>query len=412
MAPLSDIWPRHSNASRPPLTAFVLSGGAAMGSLQVGMLRALIERRIRPDLVLGCSVGALNGVVVASSPTLASVGRLQDAWMDLVARDLLPAGFVPSTVQLMRKGEAIQSSEALRSLVSLLLPVERFEDLQIPFQCVATNVDLAIEHWFQSGDLLDALLASASIPAVFPAVEIDGTRYFDGAVVDDVPVERAVALGATRIFVLQVGGVDRPRPEPRRPFDMAVLAYWIARRHRLLDDLARIPDDVEVVILPHGNPAPVRYNDLSRSAQLMDIAYRASAEHLDARLDGRIQPVFGPLHDADLPYGAPLGDRDEEAELEVARKLFEAAAAAAAGQPDGASSAADRSPDDASADDAPGRLSAGAEAFGPAMRALVARVRGTGDKALARVRDRRDPDETPPGDDSKDDAPEDPASES
>ena len=65
MAPLSDIWPRHSSSARPPVTAFVLSGGAAMGALQVGMLRALIERRIHPDLVLGCSVGALNGVVIA-----------------------------------------------------------------------------------------------------------------------------------------------------------------------------------------------------------------------------------------------------------------------------------------------------------------------------------------------------------
>jgi NTE family protein len=363
-----------------------------MGALQVGMLRALIERRIHPDLVLGCSVGALNGVVIASSPSLASVGLLQDAWMDVVARDLLPAGLLPSTMQLVRKGEAIQSSEALRNLVGHLLPVERFEDLKIPFQCVATNVDAAVEHWFHSGDLVDALLASASIPAVFPAVEIDGTRYFDGAVVDDVPVERAVELGATRIFVLQVGGVDRPRPEPRRPLDMAVLAYWIARRHRLLDDLARIPDDVEVIILPHGNPAPVRYNDLSRSAQLMDVAYRASAEHLDARLDGRIAPVFGPLRDADLPYGAPLGDQDEEAEFEVARQLFEAASAA---QPSGPMDSIDtaESNDHHESENPPGRLTAGAEAIGPAMRALVDRVRETGDKALARVRERRDPDD-------------------
>lgn len=399
MAPLSDIWPRHSSSSRPPITAFVLSGGAAMGALQVGMLRALIEHRIRPDLVIGCSVGALNGVVVASNPSLGGVGHLQDVWMDLVARDLLPAGFLPSTMQLIRKGEAIQSSEALRSLVAQLLPVKHFEDLEIPFQCVATNIDAAVEHWFHSGDLLNALLASASIPAVFPAVEIDGTRYFDGAVVDDVPVERAVALGATRIFVLQVGGVDRPRPEPRRPLDMAVLAYWIARRHRLLDDLARVPEDVEVVILPHGNPAPVRYNDLSRSAQLMDIAYRASAEHLDARLDGRIPPVFGPLRDADLPYGAPLGDQDEEAEFEVARHLFEAAAAEAT-TPNGSTAATMASTDADGTDELTGRLTAGAEAIGPAMRALVDRVKVTGDKALARVRDRRDLDDAAPDDDA------------
>ena len=217
---------------------------------------------------------------------------------------------------------------------------------------------------------------------------IDGVRYFDGAVVDDVPVTRAVELGATRIFVLQVGGVDRPRPVPRRPLDMAVLAYWIARRHRLLDDLALIPDDVEVVILPHGNPAPVRYNDLSRSAQLMDTSYRSSSEHLDARADGRILPTFGPLHGRDLPSAISTADADEIAELEAARELYEAAASELAPKlPDGGSGQ--------------GAIATRAEAIGPAMRALVDRVREGGDKALAKVRERRDVDaplESDPGD--------------
>ncbi len=360
-----------------------------MGALQVGMLRALLERRIRPDLVLGCSVGALNGLVVAANPDLSTIGRLQEIWLDLVDHELLPTGLLPSTMQLVRKGESIHSSTALRALVDSLASVDHFHELEVPFQCVATNVDAAVEHWFSEGPLVDAVLASASIPAVFPAVVIDGVRYFDGGVVDDVPVQRAVELGATRIFILQVGGVDRPRPEPRRPLDMAVLAYWIARRHRLLDDLALIPDDVEVVILPHGNPVPVRYNDLSRSAQLMDIAYRASAEHLDARADGRILPTFGPLHDSDLPSGdVPAGEVDEVAELEAARVLYEAAAAE---RPD------------ASSDDetTQGAIAARAEAIGPAMRALVDRVREGGDKALAKMRERREVDaplESDPGD--------------
>ncbi len=364
MKSLSEIWPRRNGDSREPRTAFVLSGGAAMGALQVGMLRALIERRIRPDLILGCSVGALNGVVLAGDPTLATVGRMQDVWMDLLDRNIVPTGLFPSTVQLFRKGESITSNDAMRALLDDVLPAAAFDELAVRFECVATDIDAIAEHWFHTGDLAPAVLASCAMPAVFPAVEIGGARYVDGAVVNDVPVQRAVDLGATRIFILQVGGVDRPRPDPRRPIDMALLAYWIARRHRLLEDLARIPDDVEVVILPHGNPTHVRYNDLSRSAQLMDIAYRSSIDHIDARIDGRIPPTYGPVRDTDL--GDALRDADDlDAELEAAHRLY--AAATEAGTPGS---------DDVS--EMRARLTERAEAIGPAMRALVERVREHG----------------------------------
>ena len=351
-----------------------------MGSLQVGMLRALIEQRIRPDLVLGCSIGALNGVMVAADPSLAAVGRLQDIWMDLVGRDLLPTGFLPSTMQMVRKGESIQSSAALRDLISEVLTVERFDELAVPFQCIATDIDEARGHWFHEGALTDALLASASIPAVFPAVTIDGRRYIDGAVVDDVPVTRAVELGATKIYVLQVGGVDRPRPEPKRPLDMAVLAYWIARRNRLMDDLARIPPDVEVVIVPHGDPTPVRYNDLSHSAQLMDIAYRATRDRLVGLAAGEIAPTFGPLSHHDLPLGQEPPSADDDEELVAAQRIVEAVG--------------ELHTDGTGAFDGPTALEAElltrAESFGPAMRAMIDRVRLTGDRAIARVFDRRD----------------------
>lgn len=383
MASISDFLHKRHDPARVERTAFVLSGGAAMGALQVGMLRALLERRIRPDLVLGCSVGALNGVVVAADPSLAAVGRLQDVWMDVVARDLLPTGFLPSTMQLVRKGESIQSNAALRELIENVLPVATFAELSLPFQCVATNIDDAVEHWFHEGLLLDAVLASSSIPAVFPAVSVGGKRYLDGAIVNDVPVSRAVEMGATRIFVLQVGGIDRPRPEPRRPLDMAMLAFWIARRNRLLADLAQIPAGVEVIVLPHGNPPLVRYNDLSRSAQLMDSAYRATADHLDQRATGAVARTLGPLTARDLPLQTFDSDTDEEAELAAARQLVAAA------------SAVDQAEAEIAAAGVEVELLTRTESIGPAMRALVDRVRHSGDRALARVRERRDSDDDP-----------------
>ncbi len=268
---------------KPARTAFVLSGGGNLGALQVGMLRALVERRIRPDLVLGCSVGALNGAAIAAEPSLAMVGRLQDLWRTMADRDVLPAGLLPTTVQLARKGVAIHDNANLRRVVEEVLPAHDFEDLAVPFQCVAAALGEGTETWFSSGPVVDPILASAALPAVYPPVEIDGVAYLDGAVVNDVPVSRAVELGADRIFILHVGSWDRPRPEPKRPFDMAMYAYWLARRSRFQRDLASVPAAIEVLVLPPGATPVIRYNDLGHSDEMIATSYRASCEFLDAR---------------------------------------------------------------------------------------------------------------------------------
>jgi NTE family protein len=123
---------------------------------------------------------------------------------------------------------------------------------------------------------------------VFPVVEIDGVPYFDGAVVNDVPVSRAVELGARTIYVLHVGNLDRPWIEPKRPIDVAIQAYWIARKHRLARDLAALPPHVDLVMLPRGEPTEPRFDDFSRTEELINQAYGATAAHLDA-LAGQVQ---------------------------------------------------------------------------------------------------------------------------
>lgn len=245
------------------------------------MLRALVEHGEAPDLVLGCSVGALNGAAFAQEPTAAGVGRLEALWRGLDGKDVLPSGLVPAAVQLARRGAAIHGTDGLRRVIESVLRVDRFDDLALPFQCVATAVEEGAEVWFDRGELVTAVLASAALPAVYPPVEIDGVRYMDGAVVNDIPLSRAVELGADRVFVLHVGSFDRPRPSPRRPLDVALQAYWIARRHRFTRDLAAVPAGVDVTVLPMGEPPVMRYNDFTRSSALIDQAYRASAAALD-----------------------------------------------------------------------------------------------------------------------------------
>lgn len=263
--------------------AFVLGGGGNLGAVQVGMLRALLDAGVRPDLVVGCSVGALNGAAFAADPTSACLDRLETLWSGLPARGVLPAGWVSVTVALARPGEAIHPIGPLRSVVEDFLPVRTFAELAVPFQCVATDLADAAPTWFGDGPLVDALLASAAVPALYPAVEVGGRRYVDGAVLDDVPVGRAAALGARRIYVLTVGTVDRQRRPPRRPVEAAVAAYWVARRHRFRRELAALPPGVEAVVLPTGDPPSVRYNDLTRAREMVAAAREASAAALRAR---------------------------------------------------------------------------------------------------------------------------------
>jgi NTE family protein len=294
MGRLRDLLRRRSG-----LVAFVLSGGGNHGAVQVGMLRSLVEHDVRPEIVLGSSIGAINGAAYAQDPTISGVARLEELWRGLDSVDLLPSSWIPNALALARRGEAVHSNDRLRGLLEGMLRVERFEDLEVPFQCVATDIVEAREVWFSAGDLVEPILASAALPAILPAVEIGGVRYLDGAIVNDVPISRAVALGAETIYVLHCGTIDRPRPEPKRPLDVVVQAYWVARRHRFKRDLENLPDGVEAIVLPLGDTPALRYNDFSHSAELIRSAYAASDRFLDRDVDDEAPlPTGGRPRDA------------------------------------------------------------------------------------------------------------------
>lgn len=262
----------------------MLAGGGNLGAIQVGMLRALTEHGIVPDVVLGCSVGALNGAAYARQPTAEGVDRLEEHWASTTSHTLMPSSRVPSAVQLLRRGTALHSNSGLRDGIERLLGADTLvEDLDVAFQCVATDVEAALEEWFDSGPLVDAVLASAALPAVYPPVTIGGRRYVDGGVVDNVPLSRAVELGCRTVYVLQMGRHGRPDAELRRPLDGALLAYWIARNSRFARDLAGLPSKVEAVVLPPGERPDLRYDDFSRTAELVEQGYRNSLRFLTER---------------------------------------------------------------------------------------------------------------------------------
>jgi NTE family protein len=264
--------------------AFVLSGGGNLGALQVGMLRALVELGIEPDVVLGCSVGAINGAAFAVQPGVAGVERLEEFWTRPDGAEVMPGSRLPPIVSMLRRGEALHSGEGLRIRLGELFGAgATFEDAVVPFQCVAADVDSAVETWFDEGPLVPPVTASAAMPAVFPVVEIEGRRYLDGGAVNNVPISRAVELGCREIVVLHVGLHGRPDATIRRPLDAALQAYWVARNARFANDLANLPDGVEAIILPPGERPDLRFDDFTQSAELIRRGYRNALRFLERR---------------------------------------------------------------------------------------------------------------------------------
>jgi NTE family protein len=268
--------------------AFVLGGGGVLGAHEVGMLQALAQAAIRPDLILGTSVGAINGVFVAADPDpAAAVPRLAEVWRD-AAGEAFRGSLFGRVRTLARSGTHLHENEPLRRLLEEL-PVKRIEGLPVPFQCVAASIERAAAHWFDSGPIVPAVLASAAVPGLLPPVRVGREHFFDGGLVHSIPVGRAVKLGARIVYVLHVGRIERPLAPPSRPWEVGLVAFEIARRHRFAEDMAALPRGVTVHVLPAGaevdGPADLsqlRYRDASRVDEHIERAYTASAAYLAA----------------------------------------------------------------------------------------------------------------------------------
>jgi NTE family protein len=273
-------------------TAFVLGGGGLLGAHEVGMLRALSEARILPDLVVGTSIGAVNGAFVAADPDGAAE-RLADLWQGESLRVVFSETVLGRAVRLARSGTHLHAIEPFRRLLQEKLPIEDFADLQVPFQCVAASIEQATAHWFTSGPVVPAVIASCAVPGLLPPAEIGGTHYFDGGLVDSIPVGRAVALGASTVYVLQVGRIESPLAVPVRPWEVGLVAFEIARRHRFHEDMSALPASVQVHLLPTGGDQltpglrQFRYRDRNKVSGSIERSYAASASYLARVAGGR-----------------------------------------------------------------------------------------------------------------------------
>lgn len=252
-----------------PLTAFVLAGGGSRGAVQVGMLAELVDRGIRAERVYGASVGAVNGAAYAGDPTPAGIERLERVWRGLSGETIFPRGRAHGPWTFFQQRQAVHPNTGLRRILEEGLRFERLEDAVVPLEVVATSLHDGLERWLTEGPAIEAVLASAAIPAMFPPVRIGDELLIDGGVVDNVPISRAIDAGATRLYVLLCGPLHyRPRPA-KRPVEAVLTAFFIAVHARFARELAMVPPGVEVTVFSGGGEPSADYRDFSGTADLL-----------------------------------------------------------------------------------------------------------------------------------------------
>jgi len=271
--------PRSGRPRGEPLTAFVLSGGANQGVSQVGMLRALLERGILPDVVIGTSAGAMNAAALATSPTLEKIDHLDEMWCALDGETVFPGGALRRAWNILRRDDHLISNHGLGGVIDRAEVAPTFAELQLPLRVITTDLMTGDEIVIVSGPLRPALLASAAMPGIFPPVDLNGHRLVDGAVVNLVPISHAIAGPIERIFVLDVSDPKGERTI-RSPLDVLIRAFGISRDQRLELELQWVPKEIELVVMPRAVDDR-EFFDFSGGRELVDESYRLASETLD-----------------------------------------------------------------------------------------------------------------------------------
>jgi NTE family protein len=262
-----------------PRTAVVLSGGGNQAVSQVGMLRALLERDIVPDLVVGTSAGALNGAVIATDPTVAGTEHLADVWLSIRSGEVFQGGKLARAWNVLRRDDHLFTNEGLLSILDRAHTATTFAETDVPLRVVATDLNTGDEVVFASGPLEPALLASTALPALFPPIEHDGRLLVDGAITNTVPLWHALSGPTDRIYVCNVSGALIER-RMRSPLDVAVRAFAISRNQRFELELRHAPADVDVVVLPSPSDQRELF-DFSDSLMLIEEGHHLAARALD-----------------------------------------------------------------------------------------------------------------------------------
>jgi len=269
--------------------AFVLSGGGSLGATQVGMLQALFDAGIEPDILVGTSVGAVNAAWVAGWPGREGVAKLAEIWTSLRRDDVFPLGWT-AAMGLLGRGKHLISNAGLRTILERHMPYERLEQAQLPVHIVATELKSGRAMVLSSGPAVPALLASCAIPGVFPPVTIGRRKMVDGGVANHTPIATAVELGARIIYVLPIG-YPWLHEEPANALGMALQALAGLVEQRLEAEIAGYKDVADIRVVPAIEPMPVSPADFSHTQELIERGHVSAATLVEAYRRDKPEPA-------------------------------------------------------------------------------------------------------------------------
>ena len=250
---------------RVPRTAFLLTGGGSHGAVQAGMLRALTAHGVRPDFLVGVSVGAVNAAYFAGQPSSEGVRCLEGLWRRLRHAGVFPTPSARTLHALGGRSDHMVDPMPLRRLLERHIPYRRLEEARVPVHVIATDPVNGSGVQISAGPVVDAVLASAALPGAFPPVRVGGRMLVDGAAASRTPVRTALTLGATRIVVLPTDG-----------HSVALAAGGVA----------------EVAVVPPVPATGITPYDFSHSAELIErAAYSTERWLASGALDTTCRPT-------------------------------------------------------------------------------------------------------------------------
>lgn len=263
-------------------TAFALSGGGNLGSVQVGMLQALAEVGIVPDTIVGTSVGALNGAWLADRGAKADISELARIWVDLKRTNVFPLRATLSVAGFLGRKNHTVPSDNLAQILEDHVSFADLRDAPIPFHAVAADVLTGEAVLLSKGPTVSAILASAAIPGIYPPVEIDGRTLIDGGIVDGTPISHAVAVGADTVWALPTGfscGLAKP---PTGALAMLLHGVAVLAGQQLARDIELFRDRVNLHVIPPPCPLDVLPHDFTRAEEIIERSYEQTRAWLEA----------------------------------------------------------------------------------------------------------------------------------
>jgi NTE family protein len=274
-----------------PQSALVLGGGGAYGVVQAAYIVAAMEAGFWPSMIVGTSVGSLNGAWIALHPD--EPAELLRIWLALDRLKLVRVNPVRMAARLVRHPMGMVSNDIVPWLIREHMLGKSFDDAKIPLAVVATNLSRGEKRVFREGDLLTAIMASTAIPGVFDPVEIDGDLYVDGGLTASVDLATALAMGAAEILAIDL------TPPPSLAHPKTVVGVL----RQSLGILAHASAGAMEECVAHTTPVRVIQPDLSASSpwQLDDsagsVAHNLTIARKEMRdvlhADGSVRPHDG-----------------------------------------------------------------------------------------------------------------------